>query len=350
MQRKAFLIGACVLSATPAHASSVTLYGIVDSYVEFDRIGSLSSLRQSGGGSSTSRIGLTGVEDLGGGTSTKFVLESGFSPADGSFQGGTLFYRQAYVSLQNTRYGDLRLGRQYTPAFYIVYDGDPFGLNERLSPLALLATSTDTITSNTTPPIPRFNQAASYLSPDWNGLRVMATYGFPTPNALSTQAGRNYGAGLQYRVGGLYLGAGFQGDTSAGNLAPVVSPSTTRHYVFAANYAFARVKLYAAFLYGVGTAPHLPAFSTASAGASINVGALDRVLVSVVRRDVKGSANDATALGVGYDHPLSKRTSLYARYLYVKNGGDARNTVVVGLQPQPGGTGQVFALGLAHRF
>ncbi|QND97738.1 outer membrane porin protein precursor [Burkholderia cenocepacia] len=94
-------------------------------------------MRQSGGGASTSRFGLTGVEDLGGGTSTKFVLESGFSPADGSFQGGTLFYRRAYVSLQNTRYGDLRLGRQYTPAFYVVYDGDPFGLNERLSPLAL---------------------------------------------------------------------------------------------------------------------------------------------------------------------------------------------------------------------
>ena len=31
MQRKAFLVGACVLCATPAHASSVTLYGIVDS-------------------------------------------------------------------------------------------------------------------------------------------------------------------------------------------------------------------------------------------------------------------------------------------------------------------------------
>ena len=115
----------------------------------------------------------------------------------------------------------------------------------------------------------------------------MATYGFPTPNALSTQAGRNYGAGLQYRIGGLYVGAGFQGDTSAGSLAPVVSPSTTRHYVFAANYAFAHVKLYAAFLYGVSTARNLPAFSTASAGASIDVGALDRVLVSVVRRDVK---------------------------------------------------------------
>ena len=121
-------------------------------------------MRQSGGGSSTSRFGLTGVEDLGGGTSTKFVLESGFSPADGSFQGGTLFYRQAYVALQNTRYGDLRLGRQYTPSFYVVYDGDPFGANERLSPLALLATSTDTITANTTPPIPRFNQAVSYLA------------------------------------------------------------------------------------------------------------------------------------------------------------------------------------------
>lgn len=350
MQRKAILIGACLLCATSARASSVTLYGIIDSYVEFARIGSTSSVRQSGGGASTSRLGLTGTEDLGGGSSTKFVLESGFSPADGSFQGGTLFYRQAYVSLQSARYGDLRLGRQYTPAFYVVYGGDPFGLDERLSPLALLATSTDTITSAATPPIPRFNQAASYLSPDWNGLRVMATYGFPTPSALSAQASRNYGAGLQYRIGGLYLGAGFQGDTSAGSLLPVVSPSTTRHYVLSSHYAFARVNLYAAFLYGVSTASHVPAFSTASAGASIGVGALDRLLVSVVHRDVKGSANDATAVGLGYDHPLSKRTALYARYLYMKNGGNARNTVAIGLWSQPGGTEQLLALGLVHRF
>ena len=34
----------------------------------------------------------------------------------------------------------------------------------------------------------------------------------------------------------------------------------------------------------------------------------------------------------------------------MKNAGNARNTVVVGLQPQPGGTEQVFALGLVHRF
>ena len=60
--------------------------------------------------------------------------------------------------------------------------------------------------------------------------------------------------------------------------------------------------------------------------------------------------DDATAFGIGYDHPLSKRTSVYARYLYLKNGGDASNTVIAGVQPQPGGTEQVLALGITHRF
>ncbi|MGR8024981.1 porin, partial [Burkholderia cenocepacia] len=71
-----------------------------------------------------------------------------------------------------------------------MYDGVPAGRNERLWPLGLRAPSTYTSTSTATPPIRRFNPAASYLRPDWDGLRVMAAYGFATPHALATQAGR----------------------------------------------------------------------------------------------------------------------------------------------------------------
>ncbi|QND97739.1 hypothetical protein SY91_05195 [Burkholderia cenocepacia] len=119
--------------------------------------------------------------------------------------------------------------------------------------------------------------------------------------------------------------------------------------MFAANYAFAHVKLYAAFLYGVGTPRACPrSRPRASARRSTSVRSIACSCRWCARREGLGERRDR--LGVGYDHPLSKRTSLYARYLYMKNSGDARNTVVAGLQPQPGGTEQVFALGIVHRF
>src|SRR5258708_32662296 len=59
------------------------------------------------------RWGFVGQEDLGGGLSAIFRLESGFNVENGtSAQGGREFVRQAYVGLSSP-YGTLTLGRQY---------------------------------------------------------------------------------------------------------------------------------------------------------------------------------------------------------------------------------------------
>ena len=115
------LIGLCLFCAGAGMAidaqaqSSVTLYGIIDMATEYSNVGSGASVKLDSGVVNSSRFGLKGVEDLGAGLSAIFVLENGFSAANGTLgQGGLLFGRQAWVGLRSDSLGLLAFGRQYT--------------------------------------------------------------------------------------------------------------------------------------------------------------------------------------------------------------------------------------------
>jgi predicted porin len=123
----------CLAAITlPALAqSSVTLYGIVDTGVEYvshantkgEGIVRMPSIT----GSVPSRWGLRGREDLGGGYSAVFQLENGFNVRGGDAgQGGRLFGRQAWVGLSGP-FGTLSLGRQNTMTFYSLLENDIIG-------------------------------------------------------------------------------------------------------------------------------------------------------------------------------------------------------------------------------
>src|ERR1700736_626972 len=87
--------------------TNITIYGIADAGLDYDTArypgGSLLAVRS--GQQSSSRFGIKGSEDLGGGMSTNFMLENGFQLNDGSFKYGVnattprLFGRAAWISL-----------------------------------------------------------------------------------------------------------------------------------------------------------------------------------------------------------------------------------------------------------
>lgn len=132
MKFQHLLIGAvCGMSAPTFAQTNVTPYGIVDTGVEFvthanaagDHLVRIPSIT----GSMPSRWGIRGSEDLGGGLSTVFTLESGFNMDSGTLnQGGRLFGRQAFVGLNNS-YGLLSFGRQYNMMFWAILDADLLG-------------------------------------------------------------------------------------------------------------------------------------------------------------------------------------------------------------------------------
>src|SRR5260370_38557989 len=104
----------CASSASAYAQSSVTLYGIVDEGITYTtNQNGHSNWQLQSGGASISRWGLRGVEDLGGGLQTVFLLEDGFDPSTGKIgNNGALFGRSAYVGIASP-YGPLTLGRQY---------------------------------------------------------------------------------------------------------------------------------------------------------------------------------------------------------------------------------------------
>lgn len=158
---------------TPAFAqSSVTLYGIVDTGVEYlthatPTGGSVARMPVIGGGDVPSRWGLKGSEDLGGGLKAIFTLESGFSLSNGGLQqANRLFGRQAYVGLKNS-WGQLTFGRQYSMQTWALTDASimgPAGIGSLGSlDSALLAD--------------RFDNAVAYMG-TFSGVTIGASYSF----------------------------------------------------------------------------------------------------------------------------------------------------------------------------
>ena len=111
--------------------SSVTLYGIVDTGLSYYNHATSHGGSEVGvptlTGEVPSRWGLKGIEDLGGGYKTFFVLESGFQPGTGLLNyGGRLFGRQANVGVSSD-YGSLTLGRQMNMTMYALTNADVIG-------------------------------------------------------------------------------------------------------------------------------------------------------------------------------------------------------------------------------
>ncbi|MDB5756656.1 MAG: porin [Massilia sp.] len=110
--------------------SSVTIYGVADAGFVRESGGAAGTVNQiTSGVGSASRLGIRGSEDLGGGWSANFLLESGFKIDSGESEvAGAMFNRQAFVGVKSTELGALTLGRQYTPYYLTVSTvADPFG-------------------------------------------------------------------------------------------------------------------------------------------------------------------------------------------------------------------------------
>lgn len=121
---------ACASAAQAQQASSVQLYGLLDTGVEYvNNVGGSYSLTRVPTNTNTapSRVGFRGNEDLGNGLSAVFTLEMGIDPGNGvSNQGGRLFGRQAYVGLKSGL-GTVSVGRIYSMTFWSGTSADIHG-------------------------------------------------------------------------------------------------------------------------------------------------------------------------------------------------------------------------------
>src|SRR5882672_574647 len=109
--------------------STVTLFGVLDVNARYVKNGDQKIKSLSGNGVNTSRLGVRGTEDLGDGLKAGFWLETGLNVDSGTQSDATRFWnRRATVSLSGN-FGEVRLGRDYTPTYLGYSDYDPFGDN-----------------------------------------------------------------------------------------------------------------------------------------------------------------------------------------------------------------------------
>ena len=240
MKRNISCVLALCAAATPAFAqSSVTLYGLIDEGIDYtNNVGGHAVYEMTSGYAQGSRWGLKGTEDLGGGNSAVFQIESGFNTGSGALaQGGRLFGRQAFVGLANERYGTLTLGRQYDSVVDYLAQTTA---NGSWGGYLLSHPYDNDNTDNTF----RLNNTVKYASPTFGGFSFGGTYSFSNDTNFANNRAMSVGA--QYTAGGwlvaaAYLDASNPALTSGGAIAGASSSNGAD-----GNFASARLRIFGA--------------------------------------------------------------------------------------------------------
>lgn len=297
-----------MLAAPAALAqSNVTVYGIVDLFVESANAGNGTVRRVESGGRDGSRLGFTGREDLGGGLNARFTLEMGILADNGTFdQGGLAWGRQAYVGLAGP-WGSIDLGRQNTPQFLTTYVLDPFLLGQSGN----LWNVSGYLNF-------RQNSAIVYATPNLGSMsaRLMAA----PSSGSSAPYGRYMAGSVMYAAGPLMLTA------SLDRIAGLGSTPDQEYTVVGGTYALGSAKIYA----GLQLLKNTVGFPQSSIDARVyNLGTRigfgnTTVVAQVARHDERGRmGRDASLVGVGAEYALSKRTNLYGSFSHISNGNGA---------------------------
>ncbi|PUE20937.1 porin [Limnohabitans sp. WS1] len=314
---------ATLAAATGAFAqSSVTLFGVVDAaYAK--GTGTVSSKTQlKNSGYNSSRIGFRGVEDLGGGLKASFWLEAGVNNDDGSGAGtnnnnqaagatdpvlnarnqGLTFNRRSTVSVEGN-FGEVRLGRDYTPQFWTETAYDPFGTNGVGTNIAFNKGGVTGV---------RASNSIGYLSPSFSGVKVWAQ-AYMGENA-STDAAKA-GDGNAFRV-----------SYDNGPLSVALASSSTKTGLNVKNKTSnigGSYDLGVAKLFAQTNKTKIDGAKDIKGGlfgatAPVGAGTVRVAMSSTAQGDAKSNQ-----FALGYVYSLSKRTDLYATYASVKNKGGA---------------------------
>ena len=358
--KKSLIALAVLATAGVASAqSSVTLFGIVDATLAVGNgsgVGSSDKTQITNSGYNSSRLGFRGTEDLGGGLSASFWLEAGVTNDDGrgaatntnnQATGGAVagigggqgltFNRRSTVSLAGG-FGEIRLGRDYTPQFWNLTVFDPFGTNG--------VGTTQTLNSSRGGPVTvRASNSMGYFLP----RNLGGFYG-----QIQYYLGENNQTGAATEDDG--KGAGLRFGYAAGPVNVALALSST-------NYATGDVKTTnIGGQYDFGVAKVMAHYNRdrVSAPASVTqtgylIGGLIPMGAGEIRLAYSRSKNNAAVsartnkYAIGYVHNLSKRTALYTTFARTSNSGGA-NAALNGAVTAANDKSTGYDFGIRHSF
>lgn len=362
---KKTLAAAAILGAFAgsAFAADVTLYGIIDTGLQYKHVEKTGDADQdtftmATGQNSGSRFGLKGVEDLGNGLKVGFSLENAFTSDDGALdQNGRLFGREALVYVQGA-FGELSMGRvgalDSGTGRYNLMGGDAHALSTGWDDIG----KTSLVFAGQSS---RMDNTVTYRSPKFAGMSVLAQYSFKKDGVTEDKAVEGESSSNRYYALGL------TGDFAALSSALVVSstnvstagatavkekgddPLTVSGRV---SYDFGVAKALLAAQY------HDGGYADQKKGFGVTTGVIAPVFGGTLKATVGYGDYDyvdsttgkdtytAYTVGVGYEYPLSKRTFVYtaAGYSQTTDEYKAANTA-----DEKTKTTEVM-LGLVHKF
>jgi predicted porin len=297
--------------------------------------------------SHASRFGIKGAEDLGGGLSGIWQIESGVSLDD---QTGTLANRNSFVGLKGG-FGTVLLGNHDTPLKLVGRAVDLFG-DTFADSRNVMGGGSDT----------RAKNVLAYITPNMGGFGIAAAYSTDlsagTANDLNPGAGTNldsadnedvsvYNLNATYNNGPIYVGVGY-GDGDGHEALGLGA-----HMRVAAGLTFGPAKIVAQYdsleddtpLFGGGD---YDAFMVGGAFTAGNV-----VIKANYMAGEYDNGGEPEQFAVGADYNLSKRTTVYALYVAgtegVILGQGAGSSDKIGSGNTDGDVSAV-SLGVVHSF
>lgn len=350
MKIKSLIIAASLVCGTAfAETANVNLYGIIDLGITTATNAKATSNTVTGvsnGGLYTSRWGITGGEDLGGGTKVSFTLESEILADNGSQGGADLFHRGAFIKLDQAGSGSFRIGRIMRNDYSLSAKYDAFGGSNVGGWLA--SGTTGTVALGTTE---RISNAVELQTASIGGLVLTAQYGSGEV-AASNQAGRTISLGAEYTVGNFSTAVN-HAEKNAATLTSV-GYATTKNNAAYASYDFKVARLNA----GYATAQTEGVSAKQSGyfvGTIVPVSSKVNLLAQYNQLD-SGTGMKPSSYAIGATYAFSKRTTGYVlSAISVQDHGSAQNIVNTGKYagfdgPSAGMNQTVASIGIAHRF
>jgi predicted porin len=333
------------VSSTAFAQSSVTLFGVADLAYTQTKTGAAKTSSMTDSGQASSRIGFRGTEDLGGGLKASFWLEAGTNPDNGTGDAtnsnnqavaafntttganapvragtqGLTFNRRSTLSLEGG-FGELRLGRDYTPHFWNHTVYDPFGTNGSGSSIA---NNVNADAANLTGV--RASNSIGYFSPSFSGFKVQVQSFMGENASTGTKAGNGNALRATYDQGPLSLAVA-TGKTTTG------AGTNWKATNFGASYDLGVAKVMA--LSSADKVTGAADIKGYLVGATAPLGAgVAKIAVSNLKQ---GTTTDSDKVAVGYVYSLSKRTAVYTTFANTK--------------PMTGDKTTGFDLGVTHSF
>lgn len=271
-----------------------------------------------------SRLGFRGAEDLGNGLSAVYNLEAGLSLDTGAGNATALFNRSSYVGLHSRHWGTLTVGRQWDVedgvlGNYFMFAGyGAFKYTE-------FAAIDDLV-----------NNSVKYVSPDIGGARISALW---APGEGTT--GRTLELGANYTAGPVAVGGTWR---RAENLAGRADKLST----VGASYTAGPVRLHVGWAKAQPEASGFPNVNAYDLGFVWTINQQFSTALDYIVRDQVHTRNDSAFIRLQGAYAFSKRTSLYANLVGLKNKGVANQRFV---GTGAAGQGQdVCGVGIRHAF